>query len=765
LQKAISSYAFSLAKCGGGYAKTLSTHSVSPNLLRSSSQKRVSSINFIQQMKNCRSKMSAENFQYMKLADGQIRLLDLQPGHQNDPIVCRLYHFDSDSATAYEALSYNWGRIHSTRGISVQGSTFRVGENLYNALHSIRQPQASRLLWVDAICINQEDYKEKSTQIPHMGNIYAKAENVVIYLGEATRATDRTMDILIKIEESGTAQISLVEKALGVEGLRDMLSRTWFQRIWNLQDVYNAQTAIVQCGLKAVSSDTIIRASESWLGKRNTLSQHFLDMMPGSKRKDHVSKYQLHDLLQRFRQAKATISNDKIYALLDMVDTENWRTPIIPDYNQTQKHLMREVIAHLCFCELSSVPELPYDTIDDFLSNLDPIDNDIVQNIFEFSLELDLESLLRHGSHYIRIDQALVEAAGRNKTRGNEMVELLLRAMKQKRPAFPAPSAVSSVFSDISIPTTNTSYPPEVVEISALHLVEIMLTQDGFADLCRRGFHRGDLEPARFANNLRRMLKAFGKKLLDEGQSHNAYLMAKLILSHSRRFAAMIREHYDPTYERVSFQLINHNLSSMTEIERKTRIEDFTNSLQPGLADTEGTKENLDTVDDSSGSEDDPDTTLNEEPAVPSSLDEIEKFLLTSQAFKELVDSLESFLKISRDEEALPSLAVPYEVQVQSTVRAPTQTDSNKPSVIPEEFSEEKGPAVVGSSALPKVSFWLQIYDRLSDWLTRVEKPKAGLSRIQYTCVRSSPSLYGQKYIADKSGRIVGSSCFLMSTS
>jgi hypothetical protein len=53
----------------------------------------------------------------------------------------------------------------------------------------------------------------------------------------------------------------------------------------------------------------------------------------------------------------------------------------------SQKDLMRAVIANLCFCESSSVPEPPYDTIKKFLANLDPIDNDILKRIFETSLE------------------------------------------------------------------------------------------------------------------------------------------------------------------------------------------------------------------------------------------------------------------------------------------------------------------------------------------------------------------------------------------
>jgi hypothetical protein len=78
--------------------------------------------------------------------------------------------------------------------------------------------------------------------------------------------------------------------------------------------------------------------------------------------------------------------------------------------------------------------------------NLDPINNNILKKIFETSLEIDLVSLLRHGSYYIRIDRSLVEAASRNKTKGDEMVEILLRAIGQERSASLIPPEASSVF-------------------------------------------------------------------------------------------------------------------------------------------------------------------------------------------------------------------------------------------------------------------------------------------------------------------------------
>ncbi|PMD32313.1 hypothetical protein L207DRAFT_518707 [Hyaloscypha variabilis F] len=395
--------------------------------------------------------MSVEHSQYtqhMPLEEGQIRLLALRQGsNQDDPIECELSTCELDNAPSYEALSYFWGTNRNTRAISLHGSTFRVREDLYNALRRLRQSQTSRILWVDFICIDQRNWAEIYNHTSRLGDIYAKAESVPIYLGEGTMATDQAMDYMMQIQERGTSQIPLGRMDdLILEGFQDILSRPWFQRAWIIQDAFHARAAVLHCGSKAVGSKIMIRASELLPDKMDPLSQHILDLMPGSRRGDQAaSKIQLYDLLQWFRHSKTTDQRDKIYALLGMVDFGYSKSMILPDYSMSQKDLMRAVIANLCFCESSSVPEPPYDTIDEFLANLNPIDNDILEKIFETSMKIDLVSLLRHGSRYIRIGYSLVEAASRNKTNGDEMVEILLGAIGPERSAS-TPQEGSSVF-------------------------------------------------------------------------------------------------------------------------------------------------------------------------------------------------------------------------------------------------------------------------------------------------------------------------------
>ena len=114
------------------------------------------------------------------------RLVILSPGQANDPIQCHLENVSFTGNPKFEALSYAWGEPNPTGEIYCSGKKVHVGYNLYLALKHLRRPDSDRLLWVDALCINQGDAKEKSRQIPQMGKIYSSSEKVLIWLGEAS---------------------------------------------------------------------------------------------------------------------------------------------------------------------------------------------------------------------------------------------------------------------------------------------------------------------------------------------------------------------------------------------------------------------------------------------------------------------------------------------------------------------------------------------------------------------------------------------------
>lgn len=114
----------------------------------------------------------------------EIRVLILHPGKKGSPIECTLEHRCLGSNKAhFDALSYVWGNPAVTGEITCNNRRRNVGKNLYDALERLRLPDDERVLWIDALCINQADNQEKTQQVRLMGEIYSKAQRVLIWLG------------------------------------------------------------------------------------------------------------------------------------------------------------------------------------------------------------------------------------------------------------------------------------------------------------------------------------------------------------------------------------------------------------------------------------------------------------------------------------------------------------------------------------------------------------------------------------------------------
>jgi hypothetical protein len=120
------------------------------------------------------------DYVYKPLDADSIRLLYILPGDDSQTIRASLEHVQLATAKPYEALSYVWGQDPATNAIHVDDKAFHIGGNLFQALHRIRMKERPVYLWVDAVCINQKGEREKGIQVQNMGEIYKKADKVLI---------------------------------------------------------------------------------------------------------------------------------------------------------------------------------------------------------------------------------------------------------------------------------------------------------------------------------------------------------------------------------------------------------------------------------------------------------------------------------------------------------------------------------------------------------------------------------------------------------
>jgi hypothetical protein len=102
-------------------------------------------------------KMNSELYQYTKLdaAIREIRLAHIKPGTWDDPISCDLHLASLDLSPTYVTLSYVWGDQKIAKLIALGGCDFEVTINLHEALRRLRAKAGSRIIWIDALCINQ----------------------------------------------------------------------------------------------------------------------------------------------------------------------------------------------------------------------------------------------------------------------------------------------------------------------------------------------------------------------------------------------------------------------------------------------------------------------------------------------------------------------------------------------------------------------------------------------------------------------------------
>jgi hypothetical protein len=127
-----------------------------------------------------------------------IRVLDLKPSRfgSEDTIRGSLRVVSLDDNPSYEALSYAWGNPSPSQQIICAEEKLSITTNCYDALRQLRSNLGTTTIWVDSICINQSDEKEKAHQVALMRDIYGKATRVYIWLGKGNQYSDYALDWL-----------------------------------------------------------------------------------------------------------------------------------------------------------------------------------------------------------------------------------------------------------------------------------------------------------------------------------------------------------------------------------------------------------------------------------------------------------------------------------------------------------------------------------------------------------------------------------------
>ena len=318
-----------------------------------------------------------------------IRVLELHAGETKDALSCSLHicsvlfeypveqvsdlglqsqrrtlhatSYTSGMPVWYTALSYVWGNPALVTTMICNGKKFPITQNLELALHRLRRSDVSIMLWVDQICINQDDLQEKGQQVILMSTIYQRAWSTLVWLGEEADNSDDAIDTLLTTKtalqyyQDGKAPNAEDFERLFLpasdspkwQELGKLMRRPWFQRIWIIQEVVLSQQLIVMCGTRCISwadlalfgfcmvdndFEQYLNSHGDSVGKDEDSESGSIRALKISRIKDYNDtsprKTTFLDGLVEGRAAQATNPRDKVFAIMGLTNTQ-----LYPDYS------------------------------------------------------------------------------------------------------------------------------------------------------------------------------------------------------------------------------------------------------------------------------------------------------------------------------------------------------------------------------------------------------------------------------------------------
>lgn len=198
-----------------------------------------------------------------------IRLLKVLPQHKSRKCILEVELWQANPEEPYNCLSYMWSDQTERFEILVNHKSFFVGRNLYDFLWELAsRPEAFCSFWIDAICINQVDLDEKSVQVQHMGDVYARGEKTVIWLGPRTNSRARAMQWISTVDWSEEDGWLGLKKSAAVmrsctptvaKDLEGFLSYSYWERAWIVQEVVLSRHIALWSGSQTLNGDKLIQ--------------------------------------------------------------------------------------------------------------------------------------------------------------------------------------------------------------------------------------------------------------------------------------------------------------------------------------------------------------------------------------------------------------------------------------------------------------------------------------------------------------------------
>ena len=340
-----------------------------------------------------------EDYQYTPLptTDKTIRLLCIPPADNiADPLVCQMSQVRLIDKPEYTALSYTWGAPILDHHVVCDGRRLAITAHLDAALRRFRAT-TWRMLWVDAVCIDQTNIPERNYQVSIMKHIYSQAFRTFVYPGELSLLDGEVLKLMTSLvqlapllEKSSSAELDSI-KPLDVvtsrarnaairfielnqagspgaltrttdllpaglphplhpawEAIQSLFSRSWFSRMWIIQEVVLSPDVFVMLRGYEISWELLLKSLLVYhkfglLGvtklRNVTVLKEFkksaATVLGTIRLRIDLHCRSLIKLLNSFRHCNSSDPRDKVYALLGLANDQGVHQMVSVDYSKS----------------------------------------------------------------------------------------------------------------------------------------------------------------------------------------------------------------------------------------------------------------------------------------------------------------------------------------------------------------------------------------------------------------------------------------------
>jgi Heterokaryon incompatibility protein (HET) len=333
------------------------------------------------------------SFRYTPLTPGssEIRFITLHPGSWDTKIEISLHHDFLDTKPTYEALSYTWGDCNVTRTVALNGTPFEATTNLETALRYLRhENNGTRALWIDALCIDQNNLQEKSDQVKRMREIFPLATKVIAWTGEADEDSEEAMTLMRDISDIMHIDTEDIPEAheyssglfqqLGCDlstknwgALWRLWNRPYWSRMWVVQELScsgeifldSDDRCVIRCGHAEVSKSQYVatcsllvmvqRSSSNFITIGSRMEEPLRTLNSGEAAAKQMfgalvlchfgtnnNNIDIIHLMHATKAFKASDCRDKLYAIIGLMREDE--TSIIPDYSKSPEEVFTGLI-------------------------------------------------------------------------------------------------------------------------------------------------------------------------------------------------------------------------------------------------------------------------------------------------------------------------------------------------------------------------------------------------------------------------------------